>query len=601
MHRVGRVSLTHTEGTEGILSSQSSQGTESESSKLRSARIASGTVRSELTPSFDQRRVHPHDAPFPGAGKEHGVLALAWSATGAAKVAAFVPALIAQSGGQALFVACTAAFATQYGDDPRRLLALAFAGVLVKVAGQTGAATIQAGVVARVGRRLRAALLADDGVGHSLHGPRLADHASGPRASLAARVPAELAARVEDVERGIDQGLMPTLRATAELIPLLALVLWTVPRFALLSLAVVLPFGLWLSRSRRRLSTGVEQQLAARARLHDAFDQAVRHDDLWRVHGASDRIRGSIDRAGEEQGVLGAKLAARAELASGQNEALGVVFVWLCVALAPDLATAPALLLRFLAAFFLTYKPLRQLVTARVALARGRAALRTLAWVPGPSPSLEAGPARAARPWPPGELRLSGAVLPFGSRVPVELRAAPGSLWLITGPSGSGKSTLLRTLLGLVPLEGQCEYAGRSLSGAGVGPDQRPFAWMPQSCPVVGASVEEALLLGAEAVGLQLLDGVRGDAHTLSGGEAQRVAFVRALSTPMPVVLLDEPTAHLDGALSERLVELVQRERERGRSFVIVTHEPERFRRLPAPHEISMQSAPVYAQGEAAE
>ena len=234
-------------------------------------------------------------------------------------------------------------------------------------------------------------------------------------------------------------------------------------------------------------------------------------------------------------------------------------------------------------------------------MARGRAALRTLAWVPGPSPSLDAGPARAARPWPPGELRLSGAVLPFGSRVPVELRAAPGSLWLITGPSGSGKSTLLRTLLGLVPLEGQCEYAGRSLSGAGIGPDQRPFAWMPQSCPVVGASVEEALLLGAEAVGLQLLDGVRGDAHTLSGGEAQRVAFVRALSTPMPVVLLDEPTAHLDGALSERLVELVQRERERGRSFVIVTHEPERFRRLPAPHEISMQSAPVYAQGEAAE
>lgn len=566
---------------------------ESEGSKIRSAWLRWKGLRPAVPPGFRFDRAHGHDAPFPAPRKEHGVVALAWSAIGAAKVAAFVPALLAQAGGQALFVACTAAFATQQAADPRRLLGLAFVGVLVKCAGQTGAAAIQAGWVAEVGRKVRASLLAGLRVGKSLRRPGLHDHGS-----LHAEVPAELAARVEDVERGVGEGLLPSVRAAAELAPLLALVAWTVPRFALGALAVILPFAWSLARFRKRTALAIEQQTIERQRLLRAFDDAVRHDELWRVHGASHRVRALVDAAGAAHGRLGAGLSARTELASGQNEALGVLFVWACVALAPDMASAPGLLLRFLAAFFLTYKPLRQLIAARTALSRGRAALSDL--------SLDlhgAAPADSARQWAAAPLRVEGLVLAHGCGAPIDLRAEPGSLWLVTGASGSGKTTLIRTLLGLQPpIAGAVCFANAALTRAGVGPAERPFSWMPQGCAIVGSCVEDALLLSGEAAeALDLLRGVAGDAHTLSGGEAQRVAFVRALSSPLPVVLLDEPTAHLDATTAERLVEHVQKERARGRTFVVVTHEPERFRRLPAVRELVLQEPPSFATGEAAE
>ncbi len=512
------------------------------------------------------------------------MLALAWRAIDARRVALFAPSLLAQAGGQALFVACTAAFATQQSADPRRYLALAFVGVLVKMAGQTGASAVQAAWVARVGQRLRHAVLS----GKSLHTPGHACH------GLATEVPAEVEARVADVERGVGEGLLPTVRASVELAPLLALVLWSVPRFALVSIAVLLPFGLWLARRKKGVALALTQRLETRQRLLRAFDEAIRHDELWRVHGADHKVRALVHAAGAEQAAHDVRLATRIELTSGQNEALGVLFVWLCVLLAPDLSTAPGLLLRFLAAFFLTYKPLRQLVTARTALRRGRVALAALELADADVPS------PAARAWPPGTLVLDAVELAHGTGVRLDLRVEPGQLWLVTGPSGCGKSTLLRTLLGLAePRRGVIRYAGEVLTG--IGPHARPLGWMSQACPIVGGSVEQALLLDGPMRAGHLLDGVRGDAHTLSGGEAQRVAFVRAISSAMPVLLLDEPTAHLDGATSDRLVLAIQAERARGRAFVVVTHEPERFAGLAGVQILSMQPADVFARGEAAE
>lgn len=550
-------------------------------SKLRSAwRLRSGGDASYSEPD--------HDAPFPAAGKDFTVveapeksrasslLRLAWSRVGARKVAAFAPAVLAQAAGQAAFVGCVAALASAQALPLRPLLIGALAGVVCKMLGQTAASAIQASWVGEIGQSLRAAVLGATEVGKTLRTPRLHDHAS-----LARQVPGELAAHIEDVERGVGEGLLPAVRAVVELVPLSLLLLFTMPRFAAVALFALLPFVLVLGRTRRWLGRLVGAQIAARSHLLHAFDEAVRHDELWRVHGAAAHVRALVARGGHEHTRLAAHMAARTELASGQNEVLGVLFVWLCVALAPDVSTAPGLLVRFLATFFLLYKPMRQLVTARPAMQRGRSALSALRL--SELPGEDAAPV-VPRAWPSGVLEVDQLVAAHGSARPLSFRAAPGALVLLRGASGSGKTSVLRCLLGLAaPRGGSLRYAGEALDQRGVGPAERPFAWVAQSCPIVGKSVDDALLLGGAVRRDEhgLLSGVAGDAHTLSGGEAQRVALVRAFSSSMPVLLLDEPTAHLDADRAARVLAAIEGERARGRCVIVASHQLEDFARLP--------------------
>ena len=92
----------------------------------------------------------------------------------------------------------------------------------------------------------------------------------------------------------------------------------------------------------------------------------------------------------------------------------------------------------------------------------------------------------------------------------------------------------------------------------------------------------QAILAAAEAAGVMdfaaaLPDGLDtrvGDrGHGLSGGQAQRVALARALAVDMRLVLLDEPTAHLDGEAEARFLEALARA-ARGRTVLIATHSP---------------------------
>ena len=86
-----------------------------------------------------------------------------------------------------------------------------------------------------------------------------------------------------------------------------------------------------------------------------------------------------------------------------------------------------------------------------------------------------------------------------------EFIAAPGEIVAIVGPTGSGKTTLLRALLGLeaVCARGSLATADEDSMARGVGPSERPFAWVPQDAPViVWARLEENVLMG-------LVDGER--------------------------------------------------------------------------------------------
>lgn len=138
----------------------------------------------------------------------------------------------------------------------------------------------------------------------------------------------------------------------------------------------------------------------------------------------------------------------------------------------------------------------------------------------------------------------------------------------VVGPNGAGKSTLLRAMAGLLPLErGGVRLQGRTLAEWSARERGRRIAWMAQSADtaadlcardvVMLGRIPHLGLVGAptaqdEAAVEVALRTTECDAFAfrrlseLSGGERQRVLLARALAVQAPVLLLDEPTAHLD-------------------------------------------------------
>jgi ABC-type transport system involved in cytochrome bd biosynthesis fused ATPase/permease subunit len=162
----------------------------------------------------------------------------------------------------------------------------------------------------------------------------------------------------------------------------------------------------------------------------------------------------------------------------------------------------------------------------------------------------------------------------------LDLTAGPG-LTVITGPSGAGKSTLLELLAGLRRPTG-----GTVVAPPGHLVTQRPFlaAGTVRDALTIGhAATDDVLWDALRRVGLDGviagLDGGLGarlgdEGFGLSAGQRQRLAIARAWLSPEPLLLLDEPTAHLDAASAEAIHALVAELAER-RTVVAVTHRPE--------------------------
>ncbi len=170
-----------------------------------------------------------------------------------------------------------------------------------------------------------------------------------------------------------------------------------------------------------------------------------------------------------------------------------------------------------------------------------------------------------------------------------------GGFASILGPNGSGKSTLIRALLGLLrDTRGEVRLAGRSLSGMGRREIARLAAFVPQFFdPAFEFGVREVLAMGRYArqprlAGLSAEDreiiddvldmlGIRPLADKkiihLSGGERQRVFIGRALAQDTPLLLLDEPSSHLDINYGLEVFQLLERlQKERGKTILCAEH-----------------------------
>jgi ATP-binding cassette, subfamily B, bacterial len=488
------------------------------------------------------------------------------------------------------------------GDEAFSLAALGLAVLVVKAAAGMYASYVQALAAGEAGSELRLELLDALLAVHRLRRPRHDDQGVDPagtsgRGPSSARTSARdvlaLTERVREVEVGLKQGLLGGVRAVAQLVPLALVLVVLAPRLAAVAAAVLAVFGVAMGRLRAGYQRATQREARERERLLEAADESVRHADLWVSYGAQGKARARVGALGRALATGAARLEARAAAMSGANEVLGAAALLLAIAASRAgwlgaLASGDRLL-AFAVAFFLAYRPLRELADARLALARAQGALTELRAVVD-AERVPSSTAEETRTWAPGALEIRGLRLRRGTGAPLSLRAEPGSVVAIAGPTGAGKTTLLRTLLGLEPAAaGDVLYAGELLGEAPAGPAARPFAWVPQEAPLLADTLEGNVQLGArdadpaealEPLGAAHLVAELEDARLgaggrpVSGGERQWISLARAIATQQPVLLLDEPTSGLDAQSQRRVLEAIARLRGR-RTVLIVTHRPE--------------------------
>ncbi|MEV0314013.1 thiol reductant ABC exporter subunit CydD [Nonomuraea fuscirosea] len=244
--------------------------------------------------------------------------------------------------------------------------------------------------------------------------------------------------------------------------------------------------------------------------------------------------------------------------------------------------------------------------------------------VPASGPNLRTGGAPGARLEGTPEIRLENVTVRYPDRdVPaledVSLTIGAGERVALVGESGGGKSTLLHLVLGFVsPSEGRVLVDGVDLRELDLTRWRARLAFVAQRPHLFATSVADNIRLGAPSASLDEVRRAAGAAHAdfvadlpegfdtvlgergtnLSAGQRQRIALARAFCRPAAsVLLLDEPTARLDGR-SEAAVVAGTAELSRGRTAIIVAHRPamidlaDRVIRIHAGHIVSDTATP---------
>ena len=242
------------------------------------------------------------------------------------------------------------------------------------------------------------------------------------------------------------------------------------------------------------------------------------------------------------------------------------------------------------------YLPIRQVGAQYHAAAEGLSAAEEIFAV------LETEPRTSGTQNVPGSLRLDveEVTVRHSGRTEPSLAAASlvveeGETVALVGPSGVGKSTLLNVVLGFVaPDEGRVRVGGTDLAALSPERWRERIAWVPQRPHLFAGSIAENVRLarpgaddsavtaalreaGAYDFVAALPDGAATllgeDGAGLSAGQRQRLALARAFLADRPVLLLDEPTASLDGETEAGIVEAVRRLAV-GRTVLLVVHRP---------------------------
>jgi ATP-binding cassette subfamily C protein CydCD len=414
---------------------------------------------------------------------------------------------------------------------------------------------------------------------------------------------------VDGAQEALVRAVVPLAGATATAAAATGLVALIAPRAAgLLALGLIAGGIVVPLLARRAAGDGRAAALAAGRRdgLLAGFLDGL--DELAAYGAATDRIDQIVTADGQVRraGAPAVRAAALGTVAAGLTAALTVAaVVGAGVAAVGAGTTSPIMLGVLAAAGLVAFDTLGPLPAAFAALGRCGAGLRRVREVlatPVPVPD----PVRPARR-PTHVTALTAArftLSPAPDAAPVlhdaDLAVAAGQRVAVVGPSGSGKSSLLAALLRLLPTAGgpvALTDPGGVVPVAELLPADVPLlvAGSLQGDHVFATTLRDNLRVVAPRVSDEVLDGVAvqvglgswvrslpegwstqagADGQHLSGGQRQRLLLARALLAHPQILVLDEPTAHLDRA-NEALVMTAVDGATRGRTLVLSTHRHE--------------------------
>ncbi len=363
--------------------------------------------------------------------------------------------------------------------------------------------------------------------------------------------------------------------------------------------------GLAVPALAARLSRVVgRRQAAARGELAAELAEVLRGAPELAAYGREDEAYVRIASADRELRHLARRDAFIAGLSDGASvlvAGLTLVGVLALAVSAHDAGTLDRVLVATLALLAVSsFDAIAPLPAAArelsATLASGRRVLELIEREPAiadPPDPVPAPPDRAT-------VALESVTAGYAGEPPIlegfELTLEPGSRVALVGPSGSGKTTVTNLLLRFLdPQKGRVTIGGQDVRGLGQEEVRRTFALAGQEAHVFASSIRENLKLARpDATDDELVNALRHarladwveslpdgldtrvgeEGAQLSGGQRQRLVVARALLSDAPVLLLDEPTAHLDPDTAEALVSDVF-DAAGERSVLVITHRPE--------------------------